>query len=65
MLLATNSPIFRNTFLTVCTALGTADLKRSTKRSINGICCILLAAYIVVLKIHGLTNVKVVKISLC
>jgi hypothetical protein len=45
--------------------LGTADLKRSTKRSINGICCILLAAYIVVLKIHGLTNVKVVKISLC
>ena len=31
-----------------------ADLKRS----INGNCCILLIAYIVILMIHGLTNVK-------
>ena len=28
------------------------------KRSINVICCILLVAYIVVLMVHGLTNVK-------
>jgi len=27
------------------------------KRSINGICCILLVAYVVVLMMHGLTNV--------
>jgi len=31
-----------------------ADLKRS----INGICCILLVAYIIVLMTHGLTNIK-------
>jgi len=46
---ATNSPIFRSTFLTC-----RADLKRS----INGICCILLVAYIVVLMTHGLTNIN-------
>jgi len=27
------------------------------KKSINGICCILLAVYIVVLMMHGLTNI--------
>ena len=32
----------------------TADLKRS----INGICCILLVVYVVVLMMHGLTNIK-------
>ena len=35
-----------------------ADLKRSIKRSINGICCILLVAYVVVLMMHGLTNIE-------
>ena len=35
-----------------------ADSNRSIKRSINENCCILLVAYIVVLMMHGLTNVK-------
>jgi len=60
MFRAINSLIFRSTFLTACTAFGTAY-----KRSINGLCCTLLVAYVVVLMMHGLTNVKVVKISLC
>ena len=37
-----------------------ADSNRSIKRSINGICCILLVAYIVVLMMHGLTNAKLI-----
>ena len=35
-----------------------ADSNRSIQRSINGICCIFLVAYIVVLMTHVLTNVK-------
>jgi len=35
-----------------------ADSNRSIKRSINGICCIWLVAYIIVLMKHGLANVK-------
>ena len=43
-----------------------ADLKRSIKRSINGICCILLVAYFVVLMMHSLTNIKsIVVFALC
>jgi len=36
----------------------TADANISIKRSINENCCILLVAYIAVLMMHGLTNVK-------
>ena len=44
----------------------TANLKRSIKRSINGICCILLVAYFVVLMMHSLTNIKsIVVFALC
>ena len=42
----------------------TADLKIPIKRSINGICCILLVAYVFVLMMHGLTNVKRLLVSL-
>jgi len=35
-----------------------ADSNKSIKRSINENCCIMLVAYIVVLMMHGLTNVK-------
>ena len=35
-----------------------ADSNRSIKRSINKNCCIVLVAHIVVLMMHGLTNVK-------
>ena len=37
-----------------------ADLKRSIKRLMKGICCILLVAYIVAVMMHGLTNVKTI-----
>ena len=36
----------------------TADSNRSIKRSINKNCCILLVTYIIVLMMHGLTNIK-------
>jgi len=38
-----------------------ADSNRSIKRSINKNCCILLVAYIIVLMMHGLTDVKIVR----
>jgi hypothetical protein len=37
---------------------GRTDSNRWIKRSLNENCCILLVAYIVVLMMHGLTNVK-------
>ena len=43
-------------FLTVYTAFGTMH-RGGLKRSINGICCIFLVAYIVVLMMDGLTIV--------
>ena len=55
MFRATNSPILRSTFwLYIQSKTCRADLKRS----INGICCILLVEYIVVLIMHGLINIK-------
>ena len=41
-----------------------ANSNRWTKRSISGNCCILLFADIVVLMLHGLTNVKWYKMSM-
>ena len=48
-------------FLTVYTETCRADLKRS----INGICCNLLVVFIVVLMMHGLTNIKFLLRVLC
>ena len=39
-------------------SLSPETCRADLKRSINGICCILLVAYIVVLMMHGLTNIK-------
>ena len=39
-------------------SLSPETCRADSKRSINGICCILLVAYIVVLTVHGLTNIK-------
>jgi hypothetical protein len=68
MFWAINSPILRSTFdciysfrynaPTLLPTGDTAEMELKIKRSINGICCILLVAYIIVLMMHGHTDIK-------